>query len=356
MIPSTRANLRHDARARARLAFVPAAAILLWLPACAPEATGGLEAPAADGASSTAADPYPGINPLAQDRAGWQQLLTDHAAIRRTVHHREEAGVAIVEAVTESSDPTVAAAIREHARAMQARMKVGGRVRVWDPVFREMFLHYRDISIDVAETPDGVRIVERSSNAEAISLMRSHAAGVSEFVREGHEAGGRETPRIPVDAPMPPDEVSIGGQPFRFLLVPPDAEQLAMLKSQGAGMILDFSEASERPGFNEGAAARQAGLGYCNLPYREPPELTDGTLDQAREALRNARAEKRVLVLHCADGSRTAPVWAAYRVLDQGVPLEVALGEARALRMQDPRFEIVIREYVGRRAPPPAAS
>jgi hypothetical protein len=40
-----------------------------------------------------------------------------------------------VKATTESDDPATAARIIEHAKAMQARIAVGARVRVWDPVF-----------------------------------------------------------------------------------------------------------------------------------------------------------------------------------------------------------------------------
>lgn len=150
------------------------------------------------------------VNTVAEDRDVWQQLLTDHAKIRRTVVHRQEGERGIVEATTESDDPVVAARIRNHAVAMQNRMKAGAQVRVWDEVFEELFRRHDLVTLELTMTEKGVKIVEWSTDPETIALLRSHAMGVSDFVREGHEAGARATPRLPVGAPLPPPEVADG--------------------------------------------------------------------------------------------------------------------------------------------------
>ncbi|MGD9690331.1 MAG: hypothetical protein AB7K52_14070 [Phycisphaerales bacterium] len=130
------------------------------------------------------------------------RLLDHHESIRREVTYLPTG----VSATTESDDPAVAAMIREHAHAMAARMKVGADVRIWDPVFRELFDRYRSITLTVTPTPSGVTIVESAPDPETVSLLWSHAAGVSEFIRTGPAGSGKATPRIAPGSPPPAPE------------------------------------------------------------------------------------------------------------------------------------------------------
>ena len=301
-------------------------------------------------ASKTPAnDPYPGVNTVAKDRDGWQQLLSDHAAIRRTLVHSEKDGRGIVEATTESDDPVVAAKIIEHAKAMQARMKVGAQVRFWDPVFAELFKKHGAVTIDVTPTDKGVKIVESSADPEAVALLRSHAMGVSEFVREGHKAAPRETARFKVGDPLPAPELAIGGVPHRFILTQPDAGQLAGLKSAGVDVVINFRKPAEHPEYNEQGAATSGGMTYCNLPYAGAAEVTDELLDSARAAIKAADEKGDTAALHCRTGNRIGPGWAAYRALDKGIPVEQAIAEAKAMQMVDPLMESKTRDYIRRK-------
>lgn len=159
-------------------------------------------------------DPLARVNTVARDRSVWQRLLSDHTKIRRTVAHRQEGELGIVEATTESDDPEIAALIIDHAEAMKERMIAGAPVRIWDPVFEELFKRHDKITIELQRTTKGVKIVESSRDPETIALMRSHAMGVSEFIREGPAASGRETPRLPVGAPLPQAE-RVGSAPTK---------------------------------------------------------------------------------------------------------------------------------------------
>lgn len=132
--------------------------------------------------------PAPGT--LAYDKGVWMHLLEHHASIRREVRHLENG----VEAVTESDDPAIAALIQDHALAMQSRMRVGARVRVWDPVFLELFDHADKVRLEIMTTGKGVKIVETSEDPHVVMLLRSHAEGLSDFVREGFEASAKATP------------------------------------------------------------------------------------------------------------------------------------------------------------------
>lgn len=291
-------------------------------------------------------DPYPGVNSVATDRAIWQQLLAANRSIRRTVRHTENG----VEAVTESDDPVVAAKIIEHATAMQARMKVGARVRRWDPIFAELFENHDSVTIEVTPTEKGVRIVERSDDPETLALLRSHAMGVSDFVREGFKAAPRETRRFNVGDPLPAPELAIGGVPHRFLLAQPDAAQLAALKSAGVDVVVNFRKSSEHPEYDEQAAAAEMGLTYFNPAYSGAAELSEALLASTSAAISAADEKGETIALHCRTGNRVAALWAPYRVLEQGIPIEQAINEARAMQMLDPLLESTTRELIRRRS------
>jgi len=141
-----------------------------------------------DAPAPTPAAPAPGT--LAYDKGVWMHLLEHHASIRRDVRHLENG----VEAVTESDSPAIAALIQDHALAMQSRMRVGARVRVWDSVFLELFDNADKVHLEIMTTGKGVKIVETSDDPHVVMLLRSHAAGLSDFVREGFEASAKATP------------------------------------------------------------------------------------------------------------------------------------------------------------------
>lgn len=298
--------------------------------------------------SPTGPDPYPGVNSVSRDRGVWQQLLTDHGKIRRTLRHSQKDGVGIVESLTESDDPQVAELITDHAKAMQARMKVGATVRVWDPVFKDLFEKHRSVTLKVTPTEKGVRIVESSADPEATALMRSHAMGVSAFVRSGHAISGDETPRLGVESPLPPDEVAIGGVPHRFLLSQPTPEQLAVLRNQGVGRVVNFRKPEEHKDYDEAASAAAAGASYCNLPYNGAAELTDEVMAAARAEYATATKDGIVVAAHCRTGNRVGPGLAAYLALDLKVDVEQAVAAAKAVGMTDPSYEVVTRDYIAR--------
>lgn len=294
-------------------------------------------------AAQAAADPQPGS--LAYDQSVWHSLLADHESIRRDVRPIEDG----LEAVTESDDPGVSAKIQDHALAMQRRMKSGSRVRQWDPVFVALFDHHDKVKLDVTTTAKGVRIVETSDDPEVAALLRAHAAGVSDFVREGFDAASRETPMPPPGATgaMPTHPlVTLPGVPHRFDRTQPDAAAIAEFRSEGVTTVVDFRHAKERPDFNEAAAVEKAGLAYVNIPYAGAPELTDEVFDKARETLKSLNTPA---VMHCRSGNRVGAVWLSFRVLDGGVTWDQALAEAKQVGLKDPQLEGKAKDYIARR-------
>jgi len=346
---SNLAHARTSARFPMRAVFAATIAVVAGtLVACKSSATADAPKtqPAPTGAKSE--DPMAAVHTVARDRDVWQQLLADHQKIYRRVVHRQDGDLGIVEATTESDDPQVAARIIDHALAMQTRMKAGAPVRIWDPVFRDLFDHHAKVSLVITTTARGVTITESSRDPETISLLRSHAMGVSEFIRRGPEAAPDHTPRLPAGAPLPAPEVAIGGVAHRFLLSQPDAAQLAALKLQGVSKVVNFRTPGEPGVYDESAAAQSSSVEYCNIPYRAPAQLTDAVLEQARAEYRAAQASGTALALHCRTGNRVGPGWAYYLALDKGVSPDAAIAGAHAVGMVDPLYESITRDAIRR--------
>ncbi len=125
-----------------------------------------------------------------QDMDTIHALFAAHKQITRTVKKLPDG----VETITESSDANVQALIREHVRAMYHRLSAGRPVRMWDPLYAEIFRQAGKIKMDMFDTAKGIKVVETSADPWVVKLLHSHADGVSEFVEEGMTAMHKEHP------------------------------------------------------------------------------------------------------------------------------------------------------------------
>jgi hypothetical protein len=116
-----------------------------------------------------------------RDRETFHFLLANHKDIRRSVVKLERG----VETVTESDRPDVAKKIQEHVPAMYARLKSGSGVRYWDPLFAEAFRHGKKMTMEITNTPKGVKVVETSDDPKIAKIIQAHADVVSKFVERG---------------------------------------------------------------------------------------------------------------------------------------------------------------------------
>jgi hypothetical protein len=144
-------------------------------------------------AGTRVSDAAPGT--VAYDRDVFQTLLGNHELIRR--EFREVDGG--IESVTESDDAEVAALIQDHVAAMKVRVEHGRAIRVWDPMFREIFTNADRIRFEYENTPKGVKVRETSDDPYVARLIQAHAKVVSGFVARGgaesqlaHEPPARE--------------------------------------------------------------------------------------------------------------------------------------------------------------------
>lgn len=279
---------------------------------------------------------------VAYDRGIWLSLLTDHEKIRRVVTFRADG----VDAVTESDDPDVARRIKDHAERMKIRMDQGATVRFWDPVFAELFEHHDKVKLAVTITEKGVSISESSEDAAVVSLLHAHASGLSDFVREGHAAGRRETARVDSAGLVGRTIVTLGGEPLRFDRAAPDGPALDAAKAAGIGTVIDFRKASEATGFDEKAGAEERGMAYVNIPFQNETDLTDEVFDSTRASLKGL---KGAALMHCRSGNRAAAAWLPYRVLDEGVSWDRAVAEAKAIGLKSPALEAKAKDYIARK-------
>jgi hypothetical protein len=87
-----------------------------------------------------------------------------------------------------------AQAITRHVQEMRQLLETGGRVRMWDPLFRELFDRADEISMEIEELEDGMQVTETSDDPGVAALIQAHARKVTEFIERGPAAVHEETP------------------------------------------------------------------------------------------------------------------------------------------------------------------
>lgn len=120
----------------------------------------------------------------AQEHGHVFDLLGGHATIRRTVEEIPGG----VKTTTTTSDPALVETLRAHVRQMARHVEENRPVRLWDPVFREVFAHSEQIRITAKDVAEGIEVRETSDDPAATAAIRAHASKVNAFVGGGHAA------------------------------------------------------------------------------------------------------------------------------------------------------------------------
>lgn len=124
--------------------------------------------------------------------------------------------------------------------------------------------------------------------------------------------------------PLP--DVAVAGQPR--------VEQFRRLAAAGYRTVIDLRHFSEGRGFDESAAAREAGLRYENVPVT-PQTLGAAQFDRFRALLKNPA--NRPAVVHCGSANRVGALLIPYLVLDEGRSADeaVEIAQRAGLRSQE---------------------
>lgn len=117
-------------------------------------------------------------------------LFDERERITRTVKNLPDG----VETVTESDDEKVRGIIREHVGAMYQRLAKKQPIRMWDPLFAELFRNADKIKFTMNNTAKGIRVVETSTDPRVAKMLIAHAEGVTEFLKEGLAAMHKSHP------------------------------------------------------------------------------------------------------------------------------------------------------------------
>lgn len=116
-------------------------------------------------------------------------------------------------------------------------------------------------------------------------------------------------------------------EPHRVASGALQTDDVALLKNAGVSEVIDLSDASETPGFNEAALLRDAGITYRNLPIRGATDLTRENAIAFDQLL--ADAGDKLTLTHCASSNRVGAMIALRAAVVGGQSTEVALAEGR---------------------------
>lgn len=136
-----------------------------------------------------------------------------------------------------------------------------------------------------------------------------------------------------------------------FLAGQPTAEDFKLAKSQDGLKFVINLRTSEELEYDEAAALKGLGIEYLHLPVQSSAALKDEVFDKARKAL--ADKKNHPVMMHCASANRVGAVWLAYRVLDDKVPYEKALEEAKKVGLRSPDLEGKAKDYIARKTVKP---
>ncbi len=132
-------------------------------------------------------------------------------------------------------------------------------------------------------------------------------------------------------------EIVLAGQPAE--------EDFSTLSRAGYKRILNLYRGGDTP-LDEASICRRLGLDYRHLPFDDETELNDEIFHQVRIALLDS--SNTPVFVHCKTNDRVAAVWAAYRTLDQGINLETAIKEAKAMGLKTDGYVAKLRTYVSK--------
>lgn len=122
----------------------------------------------------------------------------------------------------------------------------------------------------------------------------------------------------------------------------PRAEHFRRLADAGYRTVIDLRAAAEPRGFDEAAAAREAGLAYHNIPVT-PQALGDAEFDRFRALLEDPAT--RPVVVHCASSNRVGALLIPYLLLDEGRTPDDALAIAKQAGLRSPELAQIALRY-----------
>ncbi|HVI58712.1 MAG TPA: protein tyrosine phosphatase family protein [Luteimonas sp.] len=148
----------------------------------------------------------------------------------------------------------------------------------------------------------------------------------------------------PPGAPEPAVPPSLARQPLPrvYSAGQPGPGEWTAIAAQGVTTIVDLRPDAERPGRDEAAEVRAAGLDYRQIPVAGPRDLTPEAAHALWQAIETAPGQ---VLVHCASGNRAGALLAIAAVREGGMAPEQALAAGRKGGMAN--TEARVREVLG---------
>ncbi len=123
-------------------------------------------------------------------------------------------------------------------------------------------------------------------------------------------------------------------------------DDVARLRAAGVRHVIDLTQDSETPDFDEATAVRAVGIAYDNLPIAGPQHLTRENV-QAFDRL--VSGSPQPLLVHCASSNRVGAMAALRAAWIDGRPVDEAIAEGRAWGLTS--LEPAVRERLAADTP-----
>lgn len=124
----------------------------------------------------------------------------------------------------------------------------------------------------------------------------------------------------------------------------PTLDDLDLAHRRGIKAAIDLSAPDEAPGYDVVGACGKLGIEYVAMNVESRSRIAEEHVDRVLDELR--RRAREPMLLFCGDSSRAAMLFAIHRAVDNGLPLEQALVEARRAGMKPGHPEVFVRSQV----------
>ena len=92
---------------------------------------------------------------------------------------------------------------------------------------------------------------------------------------------------------------------------------------------------------------KELGLDFHRIGFRTPESLTDDVFAASLKLLSDADASP--VMMHCGSANRVGAIWLAHRVLRDGIAVEDARAEAKAVGLKTEGYEAKALDYIARK-------
>lgn len=155
-------------------------------------------------------------------------------------------------------------------------------------------------------------------------------------------ASAGEPPATPAPAQAVPSGLARQPLPRVYSAGQPGPDDWTVIAAQGVTTVVDLRPDAERPGRDEAAEVRAAGLDYRQIPVAGPQGLTPGAAHALWQAIEGAPGK---VLVHCASGNRAGALLAIAAAREGGMAPDraLAIGREGGMTGTEPR----VREVLG---------